>query len=257
MNEKKPAYRKTLPLAMVLFIGGGILIAYEKSNDAMQCFGAIGVLVSVLLIVVSLISAIKYTIRNRKARKKAQLTTDLNQEISQNQIQPVNQATVPTDKPTIETTDKPEYKVEAHKVAGVSFRQKEIESIGVYNSDYDLSKSEIEDIYGTYTKVWQYEFDATAKLVPEPDNPHGENAIRVEADGVHIGYIKSGSAAHVKKLIDNNLIHSIKIEIGGGKYKMITEDEDDDGNVKTRLEKGSTGYGYYAKLTLEVFPSGK
>lgn len=257
MNEKKPAYRITLPLAIALFVGGCIMISSGKDMDSLQTLGTVCMLGGIFMIVVSFISSIKVTIRNRKTCKEAQYASNKDQTIRQDKIQPFSQATVSTVKPTIVTTDKPDYKVEAHKVAGVSFRKKEIESIGVYNNDYDLSKSEIEDVYGTYTKVWQYEFDATAKLVPEPDNPHGENTIRVEADGVHIGYIKSGSSAHIKKLIDNNLIHSIEIEIGGGRYKMVTEDEDDDGNVRTRLEKGSTDYGYYAKLTLEVCPSSK
>lgn len=69
MNEKKPAYKITLPLMFVLFVGGCALIAIGKDNQSLQTVGGLAVIASVPLIIVSIISAIRTTIRNRRVRK--------------------------------------------------------------------------------------------------------------------------------------------------------------------------------------------
>jgi hypothetical protein len=57
--------------------------------------------------------------------------------------------------------------------------------------------------------------------VPEPENPHDPKAIKVLVDGVHVGYIKAGSCAHIHKLIRENRIQKIVPRIVGGKYKEL------------------------------------
>ena len=103
----------------------------------------------------------------------------------------------------------------------------------------------LKELVEPWEKVYQYEFDyIDAELVPEEHNvATGNYAIKVMADGVHIGYIKSGSVSHVRKLIENDNILNTAIEIKGGKYKMI----DGDGY----LQRDSTGY--YAKVTLTLY----
>lgn len=223
-----------LILGIVLIIVGLAITNYSPS------YGGFLGLIGFCVFFVSLIRRIIGKLKRKKVDKKNNVET-----------------AIPAEQPATKELEQAKFLIETHKVAGVSFRQKEIESIGTYNYQYDMSKSEIEEDIGTECKVWQYEFSPKATLVPEPDNPYGKNTVRVEADGVHIGYIKSGSSAHVKKLIDENRIHKVDIEIGGGKYKMVTEYEDDDGNEKTELVKGSTDYGYFAKLTLQVYPEAK
>ena len=48
--------------------------------------------------------------------------------------------------------------------------------------------------------------EPAAALIPEPDNDYDRSAVRVELDGVHVGYIPrgmtvSGTAAHVVKCV--------------------------------------------------------
>lgn len=117
---------------------------------------------------------------------------------------------------------------ERFHVAGVSFHQNEIASLGYENSDYEMSKKEIIDSSMENEKIYAVEFDPQrVELEPEPDNPHDPNAIKVIVDGVHVGYIKKGSTAHVRNLLAAG--GKVSAEIYGGKYKMLCHyDEDDD-----------------------------
>lgn len=119
-------------------------------------------------------------------------------------------------------------KTEHHRIAGTSFRQKEIRTLGYENDTYSLPKRDLMDLYNEYDKIYQIEFSPkSVQLVEEFDNPHDPNAIKVIIDGVHVGYIKKGSCSHIKKLIKNNQILGISAEIHGGKYKQLIPDEDD------------------------------
>ena len=69
MNQRKPAYMIAMPIAVLLFIGGCIMIVSGKDMNALQTLGAIGLFASVPLMFVSLVSAIRTTVRKNKARK--------------------------------------------------------------------------------------------------------------------------------------------------------------------------------------------
>ena len=49
----------------------------------------------------------------------------------------------------------------------------------------------------------------------------GGGAIQVFVDDVHIGDIKKGSTARVKKLIESGNIRDVETEVSGGKYKIL------------------------------------
>lgn len=135
-------------------------------------------------------------------------------------------------------TQKPEpSKIERHKVAGTSFHLKEIQTLGVENHEYKMTKKQLVDEVRIAQRIYKTDYYATnIELIPEPENPHDPRAIRVVADGVHIGYIKSGSCAHIHKLLDEDKIESIKCEIEGGRYKIVLEDYDEDDKASYRLE---------------------
>ena len=104
------------------------------------------------------------------------------------------------------------------------------------------------------TDEWVYEYTfnpGKVELVHEPDNPHSENgnAVKVIVDGQHIGYIKSGSSAHVLKLINENRIQSIDCFIGGGRKKSAAWDVD-----KEQYATESDETGFHAKLTITKKP---
>lgn len=115
-------------------------------------------------------------------------------------------------------------KTVSHKVAGTSYRQEALLAMGEKNPDYNLTKKELLKRWPEGVTVYEYNFHPQkAELVPEPDNPHDPKAIKVLVDGVHVGYIKAGSCAHIHKLLRENRIQSIVPRIIGGKYKMIYE----------------------------------
>lgn len=144
-------------------------------------------------------------------------------------------------------------KKENHRVAGVSYRPHEIESIGSANNYFETNKSEMIEDGIIDEKIWEYSFSPkNVELVPEPDNEHDPNAIKVVIDGVHVGYIKSGSCAHVKKLMQEDKIESITANIGGGRYKVVYEDYDDENDKEVyRFEAGETD-SYSIELTFNV-----
>ena len=137
-------------------------------------------------------------------------------------------------------------KEETHKVAGVSFRQDAIKALGVKNPDYAKTKRVLQD--EGLVDEWVYEYDFApqkVELQPEPDNPHDPKAIKVVVDGTLIGYIKAGSCAHIHKLLREDRILRIACFIGGGKRKMIIEDEDDGKRVLEQDE-----IPFMARLTI-------
>lgn len=118
-------------------------------------------------------------------------------------------------------------KEETHKVAGVSFRQDAIRSLGVKNPDFTATKKTLQGEGLTDEWIYEYIFaPQKVELQPEPDNPHDPKAIKVVVDGTHVGYIKAGSCAHIHKLLREDRILHATCFIGGGKRKGIFEDDE-------------------------------
>jgi hypothetical protein len=138
-------------------------------------------------------------------------------------------------------------KVETHRIAGISFHEKEIPELMIENGDYDMTAAELIDAGFEDERVYKYsDTYCTASLEPEPDNQYDPNAVKVYADGVHIGYIKKGSAAHVKKLLEEDRIARMSLTISGGPYKTAYLNEDD----RPRIEKDNQNFS--AKLDIFV-----
>ncbi|MCI8789108.1 MAG: hypothetical protein HFH92_08375 [Lachnospiraceae bacterium] len=144
------------------------------------------------------------------------------------------------------STKKSEKKEETHRIAGTSFHQDEIKSLGSLNPDYKLNKSQL--IKKNLLNVWVYEYSFKsyqAELVPEPTNEYDPNAIKVVIAGKHIGYIKKGSCAHIKKLISTNSIKSITAIMKGGNSKYIScydpPKERDKDSYEYESDKGTIG----------------
>ena len=135
---------------------------------------------------------------------------------------------------------------ETHKVAGTSYRQEAIVSLGMKNPDFAKTKKALQAEGLTDEWIYEYEFaPRNVELQPEPDNPHDPKAIKVVVDGTHIGYIKAGSCAHIHKLLREDRILKTTCLIGGGKSKEIVEDEDDGRYVLEQDE-----IGFYARITI-------
>lgn len=119
-------------------------------------------------------------------------------------------------------------KKERFRVTGTQYYQDAfIEKLGELDDDYEEKVSIIKESYGDGDKIYQYYFGGLkADLIPEPDNEHDKNAVKVMVDGIQVGYIKKGSCSHVKNLMASPDFAGIDVEIKGGKYKEIREDDD-------------------------------
>lgn len=142
-------------------------------------------------------------------------------------------------------------KTVTHKVAGTSYRQKELLAMGEKSPDYALTKRELVKLWPEGVTVYEYNFSPKkAELVPEPENPHDPKAIKVLVDGVHVGYIKAGSCAHIHKLLRENRIQSIVPKISGGKYKELYSYEVGAKRSEDfEFEKGDAPFGVSLAIT--------
>ena len=136
------------------------------------------------------------------------------------------------------------YVERTYHVAGTTFNENAILSLSSENPDYEMSKRDLIDSGMTDEKIWEYEFDpSNVELIPEPENPHDPNAVKVVVDGEHVGYIKKGSCKHILKLIAEDRILRIDCKMGGGNYKIVSEDYDDEKDKEVyTLERDKTNY---------------
>jgi hypothetical protein len=144
------------------------------------------------------------------------------------------------------TAKQPSAKEETHRITGTSFRQDAIKSLGVPNPDYKLTKEQLIKKNLLNVSIYEYTFKSyKAELVPEPTNEYDSNAIKVVIAGKHVGYIKKGSCAHVKKLMSTNSIKSITATMKGGSSKYIScydpLKERDKDSYEYESDKGTIG----------------
>ena len=139
-------------------------------------------------------------------------------------------------------------RTETFHVAGTSYREDAILSLAEENDDYNLSKKELIDDGMEDERIYKYYFPTMhSELVPEPDNPHDPNAIKVLVNGVHIGYVKAGSCSHVKNLLASGKVSSYGVDIEGGPFKRVYEDDDGD----YQIEKENHNFSATLMITVQ------
>lgn len=137
-----------------------------------------------------------------------------------------------------------------YKVAGINHYLSAFKSIGEHNPQYDMSKKEILLAGLAGKEIYKQVFNPQkAEVIPEPDNPHDQNAIKVIIDGVHIGYIKAGSCAHLLKVITENRIEQICCEMRGGQYKAYVDTSGMDEDAHYELDEGDSPYWAILHIT--------
>lgn len=229
-NAEPRLLSKGVYIALLIF---AILLALLFGLPFLTVAPVVGVII-LAIVALLLVKAIKGIKRHKKPKEAP--------------IQPIKHTT-PISPTSVKTPPQAPTNEEHHKVAGLSFHEDALEELWCENEDYSCGKRELVDMGMTGERIWKYEFFCSgAELIPEPDNEIDPNAIKVVVKGQHIGYIKKGSCAHIRKLLNSDSIKSIDIEIGGGPYKYIEEDYDEDGNDVYTLEKGTTQY--FAELTI-------
>ena len=136
-------------------------------------------------------------------------------------------------------------------VTGTSHYQDAFRQLLVHNDDYDLDNEDLECGLDLYEREWKDVVTfSKVELVPEPENEHDSNAVRVELDGILVGYIKAGSCSRVKNLLKSDKYIRTTAETYGGPYKTLVETEDSRGDYREKVEKRDGGQ-YGVKVTIE------
>ena len=149
---------------------------------------------------------------------------------------------------------KPRRVVKAYPVKGVYYNKTALRSMMKPNRMYSYGKRDLIDCGCADTRIFEYTIEGEpVELVPEPDNPHDPNAIRVVIGGQKVGYIAAKDCPHILKLIKANRINGIHYVVQGGRYKELVEDYDPDRDRSTyTMETGTDDYGvtlYIGELT--------
>lgn len=234
--------RTWLIILIVCVVALFVSIALPASmGDAPAMIGGL----SMVLILFSLIG---YLVASIKARHKPKMDPALSAALSA-QAKPAPapvQTPAPAPVPSAPAPKaKPSTTTERVHVRGVDKYAANIKAVAWENPDYDLTKKELIEQCPD-EKVWQYTFDVKGDLVPEPDNAYDPNAIMVQANGLCIGYVPKGSTAHIRKLMESGRIQSMRLDIGGGKYKEVYEIEDD----KYELDRNERPFSAVLELYL-------
>lgn len=133
-----------------------------------------------------------------------------------------------------------------YKVAGITYHIDDImEGLASENDDFLLSRSDLRNEYYDGDRVDQFTFDIQhAELVEEPNNPHDPNAIRIDADGVTIGYVaKSDQQEVLEKMHSEDYLGIEVTELHNGMYWDISEDES--GKLEITKDEYSTPYARF------------
>lgn len=108
---------------------------------------------------------------------------------------------------------------EDYKVVGVSYYPDGIRAISHITPAW--RKKNTPDTSGPVT-VYKYEFDTKpVELIPEPENPHDKNAVKVVINGHKVGHISAEEAPHVKEILKRRDVKYISAVVNGGDRKTI------------------------------------
>lgn len=140
---------------------------------------------------------------------------------------------------------KPESEVKIYQISEVEHYLDDLLSLMTSNYLYDYKKQELIDTCNVDRPIYKQTVEGCdLELVPDPDNQHDSNAIKVMMGNKKVGYIAAKDCPHLLDVIDKDLAINIHCEISGGKYKMVNEDYDfEKDKSHYTMEYGEDPYG--------------
>ena len=124
-------------------------------------------------------------------------------------------------------------------VAGSNYYSANIKKLACANEEWKKSGKKLAAEGRVMEKIFRYTYiNKPVKLIPEAKNPHDKNAVAVYIAGELVGYIPAEDALHVRQVLSSKKIKYISSFIGGGDYKVVSEDgtvEKMDGNVRINV----------------------
>ena len=143
-------------------------------------------------------------------------------------------------------------------IAGVFYREDDIWKLATPNSEYDYTLKELVEDDLT-DQVFKNEFSILpATIVPEPDNPHSADALKVMVKGVHAGYIRGKDNKKCRYLLSGALgeLVSCSATFTGGEFKQLVDESDwDSDKPKWKIIKGEEDLT--GTVTIKVRPADK
>ena len=131
-------------------------------------------------------------------------------------------APAPEDKRT--AVDRSHY-ISGCETVGESYYKDAIAELGTIDRNYYWPNERLYEKFVDGDRVYKFRFeDMDAELVPEPDNPHDPNAIRVDVNGKTVGHIARDNTAHIRELLESGA--TARAKISAGPRKVITESDD-------------------------------
>lgn len=114
---------------------------------------------------------------------------------------------------------------EDFRVTGVAYYTANIKKLACANEDWKKSGKKLAAEGRVMEKIFRYTYiNKPVKLIHEPKNPHDKNAVAVYVAGEQVGYIPAEDAPHVRQVLSSKKIKYISSFIGGGDYKVVSED---------------------------------
>ena len=111
------------------------------------------------------------------------------------------------------------------KGAGVHYYESNIDKLATPNPDWKKRTATIINEGKAGKRIFKNNYvNRPVKLVEEPDNPNDRNAVAIVIAGELVGYISRDDNVKVKGILKKREIKSISGFIGGGEYKIVSED---------------------------------
>ena len=113
--------------------------------------------------------------------------------------------------------------VETFNVVGVHYHEKSIKQLQIPAEDWKKSPQQLVSEGKTTKKVFRYTYiDKPVRLVPDTQNPHERNAVKVMIAGAHVGFVPSDQAKHFRAVVETTTIKNLTADIWGGEYKVVS-----------------------------------
>ena len=106
-------------------------------------------------------------------------------------------------------------------VAGVNYRMDNVMKLATPMKKWNMTNEQIWQKYGN-KRIYRYFFtNEPLQFVPEPNNPHDSNAIKIMINNLHVGYVPQEYCNMVKNMFSGGRCFA-KAQFSGGEFKVIT-----------------------------------
>lgn len=108
-----------------------------------------------------------------------------------------------------------------YEVVGESFYRQNIQMLGDRNTKYDIPNAKLQQI-AAGTVVYEYYFNNLyPQIFAEPNNPHDRNALRVDINGLTVGYISRDENIECANILSHSKF-IMTARIKGGRSKTVS-----------------------------------